>query len=75
MDEKLVDILGDIFDLEPEEISGDLTHEDVPLWDSLNHLKLITAIEQAYGIQFAMAEVQSIDSIAKLKAAVDAKQG
>lgn len=73
MDEKLVDILEDIFDLEPEEISDDLTHEDVPMWDSLNHLKLITAVEQAYGIEFAMTDVQSIDSIATLKAAIAAK--
>jgi len=73
VDEKLVDILGDIFDLEPEEISADMTHEDVPLWDSLNHLKLITAVEQAYGIQFAMSDVQSIDGIAKLQEAIAAK--
>jgi len=74
VDDKLVEILEDIFDLEPQEISDDLTHEDVPLWDSLNHLKLITAVEQAYGIQFAMADVQSIDSIATLRTAIAAKQ-
>ena len=73
MEEKLVDILGDIFDLEPEEISADLTHEDVPLWDSLNHLKLITAVEQAYSIQFSMSDVQSIDSIGKLETAIAAQ--
>ena len=73
MEEKLVDILEEIFDLEPENISDKLTHEDVALWDSLNHLKLITAVEQAYGIQFSMADVQAIDSIGKLKAAIAAQ--
>jgi acyl carrier protein len=71
MTDKLYDLVSDIFDIEPEDVREDLTAEDVELWDSLNHLKLITAIEQAYGIQFTMAEVQSVDSIGKLKALVD----
>jgi acyl carrier protein len=50
-----------------------LTPDDVPLWDSLNHLKLITAVEQVYGIQFSMADVQSIDSIGKLQATIAAQ--
>ena len=70
MDDRLVEILNDVFDLEPEEISDDLTPDDVPLWDSLNHLKLITAVEQAFGIQFSMDVVQGIDSIGKLQAAI-----
>ena len=73
MDDWLAEILNDLFDLEPEEISEGLTPDDVPLWDSLNHLKLITAVEQVYGIQFSMADVQSIDSIGKLQATIAAQ--
>ena len=71
MTDQLCELVADIFDLDPGDVREDLTAEDVELWDSLNHLKLITAIEQAYGLQFTMAEVQSIDSIGKLKALVD----
>jgi acyl carrier protein len=63
MTDQLHDLIADIFDLEPADISEELTPEDVELWDSLNHLKLITAVEQSYGIQFTMAEVQAIDSV------------
>ena len=71
MTDQLYDLVADIFDIEPKDVREELTAEDVELWDSLNHLKLVTAIEQAYGIQFTMAEVQSVDSIGKLKALVD----
>lgn len=67
MTEQLYDIFADIFDLEPDEIHDDLTPEDVQLWDSLNHLKLVTAVEQAFGVQFTMSELQSINSVAKLR--------
>ena len=73
MDDRLAEILNDVFDLEPEEISEALTPDDVALWDSLNHLKLITAVEQVYGIQFSMADVQSIDSIGKLQVTIAAQ--
>jgi len=71
MTDQLNEIVADIFDLEPKNVSEDLTPEDVDLWDSLNHLKLITAVEQAYGVQFTMAEIQAVDSIAKLRALVE----
>jgi len=71
MTDQLHELVADIFDLQTEDVRDALTPEDVELWDSLNHLKLITAVEQAYGIQFTMAEVQSVDSIGKLKVLVD----
>ena len=70
MDDRLVEILNDVYDLEPEEISDAMTPDDVSLWDSLNHLKLITAVEQTFDIQFSMDTVQGIDSIGKLQAPI-----
>ena len=71
MTDQLHDLIADIFDLEPADISEELTPEDIELWDSLNHLKLITAVEQSYGIQFTMAEVQAIDSVARLRTLIE----
>ena len=73
MTDQLHEIVADIFDLRSENVSDELTPEDVALWDSLNHLKLITAVEQAYGIQFTMAEMQSVDRISKLRSLVESR--
>src|ERR1041384_3104390 len=31
--------------------------DDAPAWDSLNHLRLVTALEEAFGIRLTMKEV------------------
>jgi acyl carrier protein len=66
MNGKLAEIVADIFFLDEAEVTMDLTPEDVGLWDSLNHLILITAVENAFHIKLTMSEIQSIDNIGKL---------
>ena len=53
------------------DITGDdeavLTHEssaeDVQNWDSMNHISIIVAIEQSFGIKFRMAELEDAKNI------------
>ena len=66
MNTKLVEIAAEIFFLEEDEVKPDLTPDDIALWDSLNHLRLITAVEVEFGVTFSMNDIQSIDSISKL---------
>ena len=58
MRNELEEVFGDIFGLEPEEISDSLTSETVGNWDSLNHLRLVTAIEEAFGVTLSMADIE-----------------
>ena len=39
------------------ELRDDWTADDVAGWDSLRHTELIIAIERAFGIRFAIAEM------------------
>jgi acyl carrier protein len=66
MNEKLTEIVADIFFLDADEVTMELTPDDVGLWNSLNHLRLITAVESAFNIKLTMSEIQSIDNIEKL---------
>lgn len=66
MDMKLAEIAAEIFFLDEDEVKPELTPDDVALWDSLNHLRLITAVETEFGVKFSMNDIQSIDSISKL---------
>ena len=52
----------------PGQIADTLTAEEVELWDSLNHLKLVTAVEEAFGVQLSMEEIEAIDSVGRLRA-------
>ena len=72
MDNRLDAIIAEIFEIDPDEISGDLTPESIDSWDSLSHMRLITAIEKAFKIRFSMNEVMSISSISSLRQLVQA---
>jgi acyl carrier protein len=71
MNIKLAEIAAEIFFLDEDEVRPELTPDDVALWDSLNHLRLITAVETEFGIKFSMNDIQSIDSISKLNELVE----
>lgn len=56
---KLKSILANTFALNINEISDDASPDTLPAWDSLNHLKLILAIESEFNISFT--EEQSVE--------------
>jgi len=72
MNTKLAEIVAEIFFLDEDEVKPELTPDDVDLWDSLNHLRLVTAVEEAFSMQLSMSDIESIDSISKLNTLVEA---
>lgn len=73
MNTKLIGITAEIFFLDEDEVKPELTPDDIAMWDSLNHLRLITAVEVEFKINFSMSDIQSIDSISKLNELVEAQ--
>ena len=71
MNTKLAELVAEIFFLDEDEVNVELTPDDIALWDSLNHLRLITAVEVEFDVKFSMSDIQSIDSIYKLNALVE----
>jgi len=71
MDSQLKSILGTVFDLPGDEINDETSPENVGLWDSLNHLRLITEIEKAFRIRLSMKEVRAMVSYAIIREIVD----
>ena len=62
MEAALKEILADIFDVHVENIDSTFTEENIELWDSLNHLRMITAIEERFNVGFAMDEIGQMTS-------------
>jgi len=58
--EKLSDLLLDIFLLEPEEFSFDLTREDVETWDSLAVVSVAVGVKETFGYHFTPEEATSV---------------
>jgi acyl carrier protein len=67
MEKKIKNIMSEIFEIKEDEVIDDLKPDDVSLWDSLNHLKMITALEEVFDVKLTMNEINSMDSYAKIK--------
>lgn len=47
-------------------LTDELTAEDVPGWDSLTHVVLISEIEKHFGIRFSIREMLSWKTVGKM---------
>ena len=46
----LIEILSDLFDLNPDEVDLNSSPDTVEAWDSIGHIRLISSIEEKYQI-------------------------
>ena len=54
------------FGLDPTAFKVELLPEDVPGWESLGHLRLVTALQTELGCEFEVNEVMDMDSVQKI---------
>ncbi len=66
MEERLKKLMADIFEVHVSEINDTFNPESTNNWDSLNNLKLITAIESEFKVSFSMEEIQAMTDFKKI---------
>jgi acyl carrier protein len=75
----LQEVFRDVFGDEELALSGNMTADDIPGWDSLGHLNLIIAIEKRFGVKFATAEISKLkedgQNVGSLLALIARKRG
>ena len=71
---KVNDILKDVLDKSDLEISDATTANDVEDWDSLNHINIISSIEDEFGISFDMSEVVNFKNVGDMEDKIIEKQ-
>ncbi len=62
-------------ELDEFEIVETTTASMVPGWDSLSHIRIITAIEAEYGIRFKTLEVLALKNVGDLQTLLEKKIG
>jgi len=67
--------MADLLDLDPERIDGSTLKDNTPAWDSLNHINLVVALEQEFGISFDLHEIESMLSYDDIVQVVVGKLG
>ena len=65
--QKLDEILCQVFRLEQDQLSDELTMEDIDRWDSLTHMDLITSIEEGLAVELTMDEIMAMTDIKTIR--------
>ncbi len=63
---RLQDIFRDIFNEPDLLIYDNMTANNIDEWDSLNHINLLGAIQREFKIEFALIELQHLNSVGTL---------
>ena len=64
--ERLNNVFRDVFDDESIVVKPETTSNDIEDWDSLEHINLIVAVENEFGIKFNMGEVTTMKNVGEM---------
>ena len=56
-------IAADIFNVPFDRVTAESSPDGIENWDSLQHLNLVLALEQCFGLEFAPEEIEKMLSI------------
>ena len=68
-------ILADVLGLDPEEVGPDTSTDTVEAWDSLQHLTVVLALEEEFGIQFDDEETVTLVNFPLIVATLEERLG
>ena len=55
-------------------IADPMSFDDIPGWDSVGHMNLVTELESRFGISLDMDEIVGLDSVGAVRAIVARKR-
>jgi acyl carrier protein len=73
IDSRIREVMSEILEVEPGVIRDGFGRDDAPGWDSLNHLRLVSALEEAFRIKFTMKEVGEMDRYETIRRMVSSR--
>ena len=68
--EGLNEVFQDVFDDEEIIVNESTTSDDIEDWDSLEHIRLIAAVEREFGVKFTMKEVSAMKNVGEMAAII-----
>jgi acyl carrier protein len=67
-------IFRDVFEDDALEVTDSLSRDDLKSWDSLGHIRLISATEEAFDVTFTIEEIDSLTCVGQLVESVVQKR-
>jgi len=70
---RVQEIFREELELDDLVLTDETTADDVEEWDSLSHVQLVAAMEEAFGIEFKSREILSWENIGDLIDSIEKK--
>lgn len=64
---------SDIFGVPGDKVTPSSTPETIETWDSIQHLNLVLALEEKFGVQLSPEEIEQMKSIGDVIKVVEGK--
>ena len=62
-------VMAKVLQIAPQDISPDVSRENLAAWDSLKHMNLMLALEDEFSIEFSDQEIAGLNSLRALVSA------
>ena len=72
--EQVRNTASDIFGIPAEKITAESSPETIENWDSMQHLNLVLAIEEKFGVQLDPEDIEQMKNIGAVAALVEKLQ-
>jgi acyl carrier protein len=69
----LTGIFREVFDDPELELRPGLSAQDMPEWDSFNHINIVVASEMKFGVSFGASELEELQNVGEFVALVEQK--
>lgn len=63
---RMLPVFQEVFDDDSLTITPSMSSEDIEDWDSLSNVRLIIAVERAFGVRIKASEVAQLDNVGSL---------
>jgi acyl carrier protein len=72
-DDRITAVFQEVFSDGSLQLSDATTFTDVPGWDSLAHVKLISALETEFDAKFSVRDVMKMTTVGAIRQAVETR--
>ena len=60
-------IVAETLGVSPDDIDDETSAKTMPIWNSYNHLTVMSAVEETFGIMFSMEEMTDVANFGELR--------
>jgi acyl carrier protein len=70
---QLYQLIGKVLGVDPSTLSEESNAQNTPKWDSLRHIEVVFAMENAFHVRFTMPEIASLRKLGDIRQLLIAK--